>query len=224
MKEAKPWYQSTSVIGSIVTLASMVLALSGVNVSEAQASQLADKLMLVGMGVGGVLSLVGRLKADQPIGPWRARVQQLPAGQYIGFSGCPTAAPGTGTPLAEGQLVGSPPPSQGGFARPAAACLLALLAALSLSLSACSFAPYGGSPPLPEKCRQPHASEAAPASGSATSTALAQAAGVLTALSNLPPAPADAAARAHIEGWQAWAGYLAPLVGTVANAALAGDL
>lgn len=60
------------------------------------------------------------------------------------------------------------------------------------------------------------------------SDALQQTAGVLTAIGNLPPAPTDPETQKQLAGWQAWARYLAPLVGSVAlsvgKAALTGGL
>lgn len=63
MDEIKPWYQSKTVWGAVITLASMAAAVAGIEVSDPDRQALADFLVVAGGAVGGILSLVGRLVA-----------------------------------------------------------------------------------------------------------------------------------------------------------------
>ena len=63
MDDIKPWYQSKTVWGAVITLASMAAALAGIEVSDPDRQALADFLVVAGGAVGGILSLVGRLVA-----------------------------------------------------------------------------------------------------------------------------------------------------------------
>jgi hypothetical protein len=68
MNDRKAWYESKSVWGSIVTLASMGAALGGAEVSDLDQARLAELLMLAGGTTGAIVSLVGRIVATDRIG------------------------------------------------------------------------------------------------------------------------------------------------------------
>ena len=62
MTGTKPWYKSRGVWGAIVTLAVAVGA-GGIDVSELDQAEAVDLLMVGGGAVGGLLALVGRIRA-----------------------------------------------------------------------------------------------------------------------------------------------------------------
>ncbi len=68
MNETKPWYQSKSVWGSIITIASMVAAVAGSPVNPADQQALVTLTTTAAGAVGGILALVGRLVAKDRIG------------------------------------------------------------------------------------------------------------------------------------------------------------
>lgn len=63
MDDIKPWYQSNSVWGAVITLASTAAALAGIEIDDPDRQALADFLVVAAGAVGGILSLVGRLVA-----------------------------------------------------------------------------------------------------------------------------------------------------------------
>lgn len=63
MDEIKPWYQSKTVWGAVITLASMAAACAGIEVDDPDRQALTELLVVTGGAVGGILSLVGRLVA-----------------------------------------------------------------------------------------------------------------------------------------------------------------
>ena len=63
MDDIKPWYQSKTVWGAVITLASMAAAIAGIELSDPDRQALTDFLVVAGGAVGGILSLVGRLVA-----------------------------------------------------------------------------------------------------------------------------------------------------------------
>lgn len=60
---SKPWYESRGIWGALVTIAVAALSLAGITIQPDEQAQFVDLLMVFGAGVGGVLSLVGRIKA-----------------------------------------------------------------------------------------------------------------------------------------------------------------
>lgn len=66
LADPKPWYQSRTIIGSLMVLASQIIALIGWQVD---ATALTDLVMQGIALAGGVLALYGRLRAEQPIAP-----------------------------------------------------------------------------------------------------------------------------------------------------------
>jgi hypothetical protein len=60
----KPWWQSRTIIGSLITVVASVLALAGYTLDVAAASELV--FGLAGL-IGGALAWYGRVKATRPI-------------------------------------------------------------------------------------------------------------------------------------------------------------
>lgn len=62
--DAKPWWQSRAIIGSLITVASSGAALAGYAVDVSAVTELA-----LGLGsiIGGALSWYGRVQATRPI-------------------------------------------------------------------------------------------------------------------------------------------------------------
>lgn len=65
MKESKPWYASTGIIGSVSAVAAGILGIwfAGVDAASIEA-------ILTGGGavIGGIVALIGRIKATKKIG------------------------------------------------------------------------------------------------------------------------------------------------------------
>ena len=68
MNETKPWYQSKSVWGSIITIASMVAAVAGSPITPEDQQSLVTLTTTAAGSVGAILALVGRLVAKDRIG------------------------------------------------------------------------------------------------------------------------------------------------------------
>lgn len=66
--EAKPWYQSRTIIGAIVSLLCTAVAVGGVQVLPEMQGEITDVLLAAGVVAGSILSIYGRLKAARPIG------------------------------------------------------------------------------------------------------------------------------------------------------------
>lgn len=71
MEDVKAWYQSKSVWGSIVTIASMVAAVAGMPIETGDQQNLATLMTTMAGTLGALVSLVGRLRA-------RHRIERLP--------------------------------------------------------------------------------------------------------------------------------------------------
>jgi hypothetical protein len=65
--EAKPWYQSKTILGAGVTVAASIGALMGIDISAADQSAITESLMAIAGGIGGAIAIYGRIKADTPI-------------------------------------------------------------------------------------------------------------------------------------------------------------
>lgn len=63
----KRWYESTAVWGGIVAIISVALQLLGKSISPDDQNNLAQQLALIGSAAGGVLAIVGRIKAVVPM-------------------------------------------------------------------------------------------------------------------------------------------------------------
>lgn len=67
--DAKAWYLSRGVVGSIASLAAAILyAITGIEVDQSMQSQVVEIILVLLGGGGGTLSLIGRLLAKHPIG------------------------------------------------------------------------------------------------------------------------------------------------------------
>ena len=68
MTDMKPWWQSKTLWGAIVAIASSALGLAGLELGEADAETLTGLLTSLGAAIGGIVAIVGRLKAKSRIG------------------------------------------------------------------------------------------------------------------------------------------------------------
>lgn len=68
MTDMKPWWQSKTLWGAIVAIASSVFGLAGLEFGEADAEVLTGLLTSLGVALGGIIAIVGRLKAKSRIG------------------------------------------------------------------------------------------------------------------------------------------------------------
>ena len=62
--DPKPWYQSRGVLGALAVIVSQLLAALGMHLD---APALAEVLFQLSGLAGGILALIGRLHAQQPI-------------------------------------------------------------------------------------------------------------------------------------------------------------
>ncbi|MCZ4288021.1 hypothetical protein [Hoeflea alexandrii] len=68
MTDMKPWWQSKTLWGAIVAIASSVFGLAGLELGDADAETLTGLLTSLGVVLGGIIAIVGRLKAKSRIG------------------------------------------------------------------------------------------------------------------------------------------------------------
>ena len=68
MTDMKPWWQSKTLWGAIVTITSATLGFAGLELGEADAEALTGLLTSLGAAIGGIIAIVGRLKAKSRIG------------------------------------------------------------------------------------------------------------------------------------------------------------
>ncbi|MGJ8570608.1 MAG: hypothetical protein ACSHXI_07905 [Hoeflea sp.] len=68
MTDIKPWWQSRTLWGAIVTIASATLGLLGSDIAETDREALTGLLTSLGAALGGLIAIVGRLKAKNRIG------------------------------------------------------------------------------------------------------------------------------------------------------------
>lgn len=76
----KPWYQSKSVLGGVVSAIAEMVAVIGYSVSEADQASLVELLIGASAAVGGIVAIVGRVVATKRIGSQNAesRTQNQP--------------------------------------------------------------------------------------------------------------------------------------------------
>lgn len=67
MDFSKPWYQSRTIWGAVVSIGASVAALADIRVPADDQAILADSLLQLTALGGGVFSIFGRLKADQAL-------------------------------------------------------------------------------------------------------------------------------------------------------------
>jgi hypothetical protein len=68
MLDVKPWYQSKTVWGALIAIASPLLGRAGLEVGGAEQAEIADALTTLAGTVGGLLALYGRLTATKGVG------------------------------------------------------------------------------------------------------------------------------------------------------------
>ena len=67
MTNVKPWYQSKTIIGAVVTVLAMILTAFGYGIGAEDQAALVDYAVSLGGVVGGLLAIYGRLKASKDI-------------------------------------------------------------------------------------------------------------------------------------------------------------
>lgn len=67
MTQEKVWYQSKAVWGSLVTIGATAAGVAGVVISPEIQDQIVNTVVLIATGIGGLVSLIGRIKADKKI-------------------------------------------------------------------------------------------------------------------------------------------------------------
>lgn len=67
MEETKKWYTSRSVWGGIIVIGATVAGGCGYVVDEATQGQVLDYIMTGVTALGGLMAIVGRMKADKAI-------------------------------------------------------------------------------------------------------------------------------------------------------------
>ncbi|GAB5463610.1 hypothetical protein [Hoeflea alexandrii] len=68
MTDVKPWWQSKTLWGAIVTIGSAVLGLTGLDLGETDREALTGLLTSLGAAIGGMIAIFGRIKAKNRIG------------------------------------------------------------------------------------------------------------------------------------------------------------
>ena len=67
MTDVKPWYQSKTIIGAVVTVLAMILTAFGYGIGAEDQAALVDYAVSLGGVVGGLLAIYGRVKASKDI-------------------------------------------------------------------------------------------------------------------------------------------------------------
>lgn len=68
MYDNKPWFRSTGVLGALIVIIGVVFAFMGMHPSNEDMAYLSKEVAIILQAVGGVMALIGRLKATQGIG------------------------------------------------------------------------------------------------------------------------------------------------------------
>lgn len=68
MTDIKPWWQSKTLWGALVTIGSAALGLAGLDLGDADREALIELLTSLGAAIGGVIAIFGRIKARSRIG------------------------------------------------------------------------------------------------------------------------------------------------------------
>ena len=68
MTDIKPWWQSKTLWGALVTIGSAALGLAGLELGETDREALIDLLTSLGAAIGGVIAIFGRITARSRIG------------------------------------------------------------------------------------------------------------------------------------------------------------
>jgi hypothetical protein len=83
---SKPWYASRGVWGGVVTLLAVALGVLGYEVEEAEAQALVELAAGIAGAVGGILAIVGRIKARKPIAAIVLLLATAPLATACGFT------------------------------------------------------------------------------------------------------------------------------------------
>ncbi len=67
MDSTKPWYQSRTVWGALIAVFAPLFGVAGLHLAPGIEAELADGLVAVAGGIGGLLALYGRLSATSAI-------------------------------------------------------------------------------------------------------------------------------------------------------------
>lgn len=68
MKNSKPWYQSKTIIASLISVATALAGLGGVPLGPLDGSALAESLVEGIAAISGIVAILGRFSARQRIG------------------------------------------------------------------------------------------------------------------------------------------------------------
>ncbi len=64
----KPWWQSKTIWGGAIAVASGALGLFGIDVDAATQDVVVQNILMITSGIGGLLAIYGRLKAEHTLG------------------------------------------------------------------------------------------------------------------------------------------------------------
>ena len=68
LTETKPWYQSKTILGGAVAIGAAIGGVFGLPLDPATQQGIVEALCLFGSGVGGLLAIIGRIKAQHKVG------------------------------------------------------------------------------------------------------------------------------------------------------------
>jgi len=68
LTETKPWYQSKTIIGGVVTIAAALGGAFGLHIDPTTQQGLVAAILYLTGGVGGVVSIIGRIVAEHKVG------------------------------------------------------------------------------------------------------------------------------------------------------------
>jgi len=68
LTETKPWYQSKTIIGGVVTIAAALGGAFGLHIDPTTQQGLVAAILYLTGGVGGVVSIIGRIAAEYKVG------------------------------------------------------------------------------------------------------------------------------------------------------------
>jgi hypothetical protein len=68
MTNIKPWWQSKTMWGAIMTIASATLGVLGYDIGDAEREAMTGVLTSLGAAIGGLVAIIGRIKARNRIG------------------------------------------------------------------------------------------------------------------------------------------------------------
>ncbi|WP_420408905.1 hypothetical protein [Hoeflea sp.] len=68
MDTTKPWWQSKTLWGALVTIVAAALGFAGIDLADTERETLTEMLTSLGAAVGGLIALIGRISARSRIG------------------------------------------------------------------------------------------------------------------------------------------------------------